>query len=249
MLAPKNKSLIVANWKMALPYAKTIELCTKHRNDFVALTDHATIICCPSTTAVAPVAQIFKGTPVAVGAQNCSAHTAGPYTGEESAQSLAQAGATHCLIGHSERRLQHGETSELVATKMIRALEQGIIPIICIGETYEEYSRNATLATLTAQLEPIFAALVTAKLDTTPLIIAYEPVWAIGTGKIPTHQELTHLFDWLVTTTKRPHTFLYGGSVTSSSITMLKTISTIDGFLVGTSSLDFQNFKNIVSLV
>ncbi len=247
-----KKPIIVANWKMQLPFTQALQYASACRDACIFLGQKATIVLCPSTTALYPIAELLKDSTIALGAQNCSTFTAGPYTGQESAQSLAQVGCSYCIIGHSEQRIYNHETDSDVATKVIRLLEQCLSPIICIGETHEQYKKQQTLDVLQTQLDGVFAAL-NAHRSPLPILLAYEPVWSIGSGSIPSPEQLQSILFWLRNQCREHIPFvecglLYGGSVTDSTAKTLHALEHLDGFLLGGSSLDFQKFQKIVSL-
>ncbi|HZW60935.1 MAG TPA: triose-phosphate isomerase family protein [Candidatus Babeliales bacterium] len=247
-------TFFVANWKMALPFSKTIDFCTKNKEQFDALGKKGSVILCPSFTALSHAAQIFKGTSIFLGGQNCGEFPDGAYTGEECAASLAQVGCNYCIIGHSERRIHVNETSVNVAAKVLRLFEQKICPIICIGETKHEHDRKETLEVLRYQLEPVFFNINAFSPAQPSVLIAYEPVWSIGSGVVPSEDHLRKVFDYLkkecsknIPAQTKWH-LLYGGSVDTNNAKQIKQVDGVDGFLIGGASLDFQNFKNIVSL-
>jgi triosephosphate isomerase len=249
----KTPKLIVANWKMNLTFNQTKEFCIKHANDFQQLQHktRAKIIVCPSTESLALTATLLCDSATELGAQNCSSFTSGAYTGETSALSLAQVGCTYCIVGHSERRINFNETNGTIIQKAVNLLKVGITPIICIGEIIKQNSPETACAILADQLDPIIS-LATANSNLLP-IIAYEPVWAIGTGSTPDKQYLERIFTWIANQwciqISTPPTILYGGSVQPDSIKMLKQIPDLGGLLVGGASLDFQKFEKIVSLI
>jgi triosephosphate isomerase len=244
----KKKYLFVANWKMQLPVNHAVQLCADNSASLKGMADMSTIVVCPSFEALYPVSKVLEDTGAALGAQNCSMYRPGAYTGEVSARSLAELGCTYCIVGHSERRLLSHETNQDTANKIARLIENNITPLICIGETKQEYEDKKTKLVLATQLQ----LLTTIQLPH-HCIFAYEPVWAIGTGQIPTQVYLTEVFAWIRQhcATQLPgvaRTLLYGGSVTDQNIKNLTQIKDIDGFLIGGASLDFQKFQNIVSL-
>ncbi len=163
------------------------------------------------------------------------------------AQSLKEVGCTYCIVGHSEIRRDLQETGADIAQKVERILEQDMQPIICIGESKQEYEAQETFTVLGKQLKLILPIL---KQSSAPICIAYEPIWSIGTGIIPEAPYLQKVFDWLSTTTKNnPYIrLLYGGSVNDTNAAQLLTLAHVDGFLIGGASLDFQKFQKIVSL-
>jgi triosephosphate isomerase (TIM) len=239
------KYLYVANWKMNLSYRKSLDFCTQNLAHLNLLSKSAKIIICPSLVALAPIIEIFKNSAIKIGAQNCSAYKAGSYTGEVSAQDLKEAGASYCIIGHSERRIYFGETTQDILTKIELLYTNNIMPIICIGETQEDFLHKKTIAALQQQLEPILTKIIQQKYE--HVIIAYEPFWAIGTGIIPEDTYLEEIFRWLKNhvSNHKAH-LLYGGSINTTNINQLKTIEHIDGFLIGGASTDFGEFKNLI---
>ena len=243
--------MFVANWKMCLSYNKSKAFLQQHHTALAKFSHDTTIVLCPSFDALALVC---TGLPdyVFVGAQDVSSHISGAHTGEVSAQSIKEIGCSYCIIGHSERRTTLCETNELVAQKMLRLIEQNITPIVCIGETEEIYKADNTIKEIDKQLAPIID--IAQQHKARYICIAYEPVWAIGTGHIPDNGTLTTIFAHLkkIASTKLSNTeikLLYGGSVSPTNVAHLADIVDIDGFLVGTASTDFQKFEKIVSLV
>lgn len=245
------KHFFVANWKMRMSNTDSAYYCHDNNAALQQLNNNHTIVICPSFTSLSDVTTIFKNSSVHVGAQDCSAYNPGSYTGQIAAQHLTEIGCTYCIVGHSERRIYCNETNEMVAEKTKRLRENKITPIICIGETSAECIIETTYQTLEKQLTPIFTALNTGEKTDTPIIIAYEPVWAIGTGTVPARDYLTALFSWLHQLTKEqlPNctiTFIYGGSVNEYTITQLCNIPHINGFLIGGASTNFEQFKSII---
>lgn len=244
--------LYVANWKMNLPYNQAVAW-SKNLPELTKFVDsEKKIVLCPSFDALYQIAQAVKESPIAIGAQNCSRHHAGAYTGEVAAQSLADLGCTYCIVGHSERRQQYNETDIEVAAKVERLLEVDIQPIICIGETKEQYQALETKHVLEKQLDFIMDVLNQMSNLRPQICIAYEPIWSIGTGLVADPDYLTDIFVWLDQLIKDecPDTqaqLLYGGSVTPENAAHLRSIAVIQGFLIGGASIDFQKLKNIVS--
>jgi triosephosphate isomerase len=250
----KTKPFCIANWKMNLTFDKTREWCAMHENELRTLALHnSTIVLCPSPESLSITADFFKNSAVAIGAQNCSSFESGPYTGEVSALSLAQVGCTYGLVGHSERRTHFHETVHDSALKVKNFLNAAITPILCIGEPQRTDSLQEIVNTLTAQLEPVLQ-MINNRAEAYSIGIAYEPVWAIGTGAVPSTERLTKIFTWLQETCAKKipsarHFLIYGGSVNTDTIPQLKNIPHLEGFLIGGASLDFQNFQKIVSLI
>ena len=252
-----DKSLLfVANWKMEMSINQTIDFCQYNLDGFVDLSQSLgqKIVLCPTFPALGFIMVIIEHTPIILGAQNCSEFVSGAYTGQVSASSLAEVGCRYCIIGHSEQRLYNHETDECVARKARMLLNAQISPIICVGETDDICDVASTLRTLGKQLEHLKEYMVDVEQTAIPLIIAYEPVWAIGSGRVPSTQYVKKLYENLDILCRDvlPETFarkfLYGGSVNENSIKQLLGIDLIDGFLIGGASLDFQKFKNLVSL-
>ncbi|MFH1461508.1 MAG: triose-phosphate isomerase family protein [bacterium] len=252
----KKNFIFIANWKMYLNFNQEISLATSKYDNFIKLSQNIDnkIVLCPSFLNVATIKQIFKTTKIEIGAQNCSSHHKGSFTGQISAESLNLLGIKYCIIGHSETRKNFNEDNKEITQKFIQLLDYDISPIICIGENEQDYENKKTTIILEEQLEEIIMHLKNG-LKAAPYLsinIAYEPIWAIGTGKIPTTDYLENIFAWLYEKTKKLQNinfkFLYGGSVGSKNITFLKKINHLDGFLIGVGSLDFQEFKKIVEL-
>jgi len=187
-----------------------------------------------------------------LGAQDCSEFIAGAYTGQVSIQSLVEMKADFCIIGHSEVRQYLQQTNAMVASKFKLLLSANISPIVCIGETLTQKQNGITLETLYDQLEPVLECLQSCT-ENTKIFIAYEPIYAIGTGLIPDLEELQQIFYFLKKLLKEVPVaknvmFLYGGSVSSQSVLSLQNIDNISGFLIGKASIDFQELKKIVEL-
>jgi triosephosphate isomerase len=245
------KRLFVANWKMRMSNKGAIQYYHDNNSSMQKLSNNHAIVICPSFTALPFLtAQLEKNT-VALGAQDCSAFEPGSYTGQVSARDIAELGCAYCIVGHSERRMYCSETNEIIAEKIKRLQENNITPIICIGETSAECIVETTYTTLEKQLLPIFTALNMSEKTDTPIIIAYEPVWAIGTGITPTCDYLTTVFTWLHQLTKKqlPNytiALIYGGNVNEHTIKQLCNIQLINGFLIGGASTNFEQFKSTI---
>ncbi len=243
--------IYVANWKMNLSFNQSITFCTDNKDALQQLTSSTDIILCPSFDAIAPISNLLKNTGIIIGAQNCSEHATGAYTGEVSAISLAEIGVTYCIVGHSERRMYYGETTEQIIKKTYLLYATNIIPIICIGETHQDFINSKTYDVLTEQLYPIVEAIKQQTEKIKKVVIAYEPIWAIGTGIIPEQQQLNDIFAWLsdFIHAQLPDydiQLLYGGSVNKNNIEALKKTPLINGFLIGGASTQFEEFKNII---
>jgi triosephosphate isomerase len=244
--------IITANWKMntspadAGPLARSIADAT----DVAGVTR----IICPPYVALAAVGEALAGTNVAVGAQNVHAESKGAYTGEISASMLAGL-VTWCIIGHSERRRDQLESDMLIGHKMMRLMETGIRPMLCVGELLEEREGGRAIETVQAQLGGALEVIVSGG-HSVPmdLVIAYEPVWAIGTGKTASGKDAAEMADAIratladLTSSAQAEAtpVLYGGSVTSGSIGEFLDEAAIDGALVGGASLKVEAFAEMV---
>jgi triosephosphate isomerase len=246
-----RKKVIAANWKMYKTPAEAAAFTTAFL-PLVAGHTRDEIVLHPSPLLVAGVAWQLKGSNVAVGAQNLHWAAEGAYTGETSAAQILGVGATHVLIGHSERRQYFGETDETVNKKLKAALAAKLIPIVCIGEVLAEREAGQTETVLRRQVEGALADITPA--EAAPIVIAYEPVWAIGTGKTATPEmaQEDHLVvrstvaELLDDATASAVRILYGGSVKPENATSLMSQPDIDGALVGGASLDATSFSKIV---
>lgn len=236
----------VANWKMNKTFHQSIDFCNQHKQHLDSLTnENNRIIICPSYPALAPLATILKSNSLALGAQNCSAHESGAYTGQVDATSLAQIGCRYCIVGHSERRTHCKESEQCIADKVACLFNNNITPIICIGETAQERDAQQTEKILEKQLALIIELCKKQNCRYNQLIVAYEPVWAIGTGQQPDITSLKKLFVWLAKHMPEA-TLLYGGSVNPTNSKILANVPYLNGFLIGNASLDFQKLKKIV---
>jgi len=246
------RPLIAGNWKMhKLPSEATAWLRAFLEGFDAAEHDHCDLLLNVPFTHLAPMAALARGTDVALGAQDVSAHEQGAYTGEVSAAMLRDAGARYVVVGHSERRAYHGEDDALINAKLTRALEAGLVPILCVGEREEERvagrAREVVLAQLEGDLEGIELA------DPDALVIAYEPVWAIGTGRTATAddaQEMGAAIRDAVAKrfgdTGRALRLLYGGSMKPANAAELLAMGDVNGGLIGGASLDADQLLAIV---
>lgn len=237
--------IYTANWKMCLPFAQAVEIVKQNQAALARLAQQHKIIISPSATAINALHTILADTSVAIAGQNCSTKQRGAFTGQLAATDLASAGARYCIVGHSECRKHNQESADIVTEKTLRVIEASMTPIVCIGETADQFKSGQTCSVLDSQL----ATILTFLNKENPLIVAYEPVWAIGTGILPTTEILTECFRHLAEKLSASHpktSLLYGGSVTANNAAALKQIPFLEGFLIGGASLDFQEFKKIV---
>jgi triosephosphate isomerase len=247
--------IVAANWKMHLLQADAAVWCRVLRSDLETLPAglRSQVAVFPSFPLIPVVARELAGGPVAVGGQDLHPEDRGAHTGDVSGAQLADAGCSWVLCGHSERRRDHGESDALVGRKAAAALRNALTPLICVGETREERHAGETFAVLERQLRAVLASLTP---PGTPaagsFALAYEPVWAIGTGETATpeiaqeaHRFLRGVLGEIVPGGERI-SVLYGGSVTPDNAASLGAQPDIDGFLVGGASLDPQKFLGII---
>ena len=246
-----RKKLIAANWKMY----KTPDQARDFFYHFLPLVkDHTRdeIVVCPTYLALDVGVQAAKGSNVSIGAQDVNWEKEGAYTGEISGSMLVAVGVTHVIIGHSERRQYFGETDDTVNLKLKSALEAGLVPIVCVGEVLEEREANLTDDVLRRQCTRAFHKISSKK--AAHMVIAYEPVWAIGTGKTATPQMAADAHAIIREEARKAFgdefaaalRILYGGSVKPENATALMSEEEIDGALVGGASLDPKSFAAIV---
>ena len=246
-----GKYIIAGNWKMNKLPSETY--------DFVKEVVEATkgaeceVVCCTPYVCLAPAVEAAKGTHVKIGAENLHFEDSGAFTGEVSADMLADLGVEYVIIGHSERRAYNNETDETVNKKIVKALSRGLIPIVCVGESLEEREAGITMDLIAIQIKKAFAG-VSAE-DAAKVVVAYEPIWAIGTGKTATDDQaeevcggirniLAALYD---EATAKAVTIQYGGSMNAKNCAGLLAKENIDGGLIGGASLKAPDFATIVA--
>ena len=249
MTTGKPRPMVAGNWKMnglMGSIAVIREVANGYGPGLAAAVD---VLVCPPATLLAAFAAESAGSGVAVGAQDCHPEAFGARTGDLSAEMLADAGATHAIVGHSERRADHRETDALVRSKAEAAHRAGLVAIVCVGETRAERESGRELDTVSAQLRDSIPPNATG--DTT--IVAYEPVWAIGTGLTPTPSDIAamharirqDLSSLLGEATAMQVRILYGGSVKPANARELMSLANVDGALVGGASLVAADFLAI----
>jgi len=248
----RRRCLIAGNWKMHKTISDSVTLAKEIykglSNDW-----EADVVICPPFTALAAVADAIKGTSIGLGAQNVHWEEKGAYTGEIAPVMLLDAGCRYAIVGHSERRQYFGETDQTVNQRTKAALKAGLIPIICVGETLQQREAGQTDQVVEAQVQGAYAGIdPQAALHT---VIAYEPVWAIGTGKAsngPDADRVSGLIRNEISTlmgaeVARQIRILYGGSVKPDNMAEFASQKNIDGALVGGASLEAQSFLGIVA--
>lgn len=239
--------LVAGNWKMNGLRADLEEI-RRVMGAVATEGGRPEMLICPPATLLMAAAEICKGSALRIGAQDCYSEASGPHTGDISAEMLADAGASYVILGHSERRADHGETSEIVRIKAHAALRAGLVPIICVGETRADREAGEALALVGAQLK--------GSIPPHPgpaLVVAYEPVWAIGTGHTPTPEEVAEMHAFIRSELGRDLAggaaavrLLYGGSVRPENVKDWVAIDNVNGVLVGGASLKSADFLQIV---
>jgi triosephosphate isomerase (TIM) len=243
---PFAAPLVLGNWKMNGARADGTAL-VRALIEGAGRDQPGTLGVCPPATLLAPIADLLRGTPLLLGGQDCHPEPKGAFTGDISAPMLKDVGCRLVIVGHSERRHGHGESSALVRAKAEAALAAGLIAVVCVGETEAEWQAGKTLAVLDAQLEQSLPEGASAE----TVVLAYEPVWAIGTGRTPTadaiggtHRHLRERARELVSGGDELR-LLYGGSVKGSNAGEILRIAHVDGVLVGGASLNAEEFLTI----
>jgi len=244
-----RKPVIAGNWKMNKTPGETRRFISELKTRLSGA--NAEIVICPPFACLAAAQEALAGSPVALGAQNMHYEDSGAYTGEVSADILKELGVEYVIIGHSERREYFAETDELVNKKVKKALQKGLKPIVCVGERLEQREAGLTEEVVRLQTKAALSGLLGD--DMQNIIIAYEPIWAIGTGRTATAQDANITIkairnaaremagDWADVVR-----ILYGGSMKPENVTELMAMSDIDGGLIGGASLDADSFARII---
>ena len=243
-----RRKLAAGNWKMNGLEAQLSEVGALLEAHAAPSVD---VLICPPATLLHRLSGMCAGNAIHVGGQDCHASESGAHTGDVSAEMLADAGATHVILGHSERRADHGESDATVRAKTQAAWRAGLVPIVCLGESLEDREAGRTLDVIGTQL----AGSLPETLEDHPLVIAYEPIWAIGTGKVAGVDEIGEVHGFLraelakafgeETAARVP--LLYGGSVKAGNAAEIFAVPDVDGALVGGASLKAADFSPIVS--
>jgi len=246
-----RRSLIAGNWKMHGTRVEAARLLSELKTHLGRPSDREVVVA-PPFGALETASRLLAGTSIRLGAQNMHWEPQGAFTGEVSGPMLKELGCSHVIVGHSERRQYFGETDEIIAKKVQAARRDALIPIVCVGETLEERERGETLAVIARQVRSALLGLDAKAISS--LIVAYEPVWAIGTGQTatPAQAQEVHAFIRSTLVELADHSaaelvrILYGGSVKADNIDTLMAESDIDGALVGGASLQAEAFARIV---
>lgn len=238
-----SQKIIAGNWKenhLVADLSKFAEWWSaqQHMED---LPENAEIIICPPFPLIYPAVQHLTGLKIHIGGQDCHYKQSGAYTGDTSPALLKDLGVTHVILGHSERREYHGETDKLVAKKAAKALRCGLIPIICVGEVLKDREAGNAEDVVAAQLKESIPEFENGD----KIIIAYEPVWAIGTGKVASTKDVKDMHDFIKKQTGGKFPILYGGSVKPDNAKEILAINSVGGVLVGGASLKAIDFWQI----
>ena len=248
-----RKPVIAGNWKMYKLHGEAVDTALALK-PLVANANHCEVVIAPVFTALKAVSDRLEGSNIKVAAQDCAAEAKhGAHTGEVAADMIRDAGCGHVIVGHSERRQLYGETDATVNAKTRSAIQAGLTAIVCVGETLEQRDSQQAETVVKTQLTAGLEGLTVA--DTERIIIAYEPVWAIGTGKTATPEQAQEMHAVIRRTLAETHgaersqaiRILYGGSVKPENIRDLMSREDVDGALVGGASLDAESFAKIVN--
>jgi triosephosphate isomerase len=249
-MTTRPKPLVAGNWKMNGLRASLAEIAAIRDAAGNGGAGRAEVLVCPPATLIAAAADLCEGSRVAVGAQDCAIEASGAHTGDISAEMLGDAGAVYVIVGHSERRADHGESDARVRAKAEAVLRGGLTPIICVGETKAQREAGETLPIVGSQLD----GSVPHGLAGERLVIAYEPVWAIGTGLTPSTDDVEEVHGFIrrhlasiVASGADKVRILYGGSVKPSNAAELMGVADVDGTLVGGASLKAADFMGIAA--
>ena len=246
------KTLIAANWKMHGNLA-WVQKPAQFRKLFAGSQDSIEILLCPPAYLLEPMVRAATGLDIAIGAQNCHDKSSGAYTGEISAEMVAETGAKYVILGHSERRSLFGDTDNWVAAKANAAQDAGLTPIICVGESQEERQAGQAEEIVGAQI----AHSIPENIDSDNLVIAYEPVWAIGTGLTPTLEDIAIIHDHIRGCLSQRFgggvadkiRLLYGGSVKPSNAKEILALADVNGALIGGAGLEMDSLAAIAKAV
>ncbi|MEM9494443.1 MAG: triose-phosphate isomerase [Pseudomonadota bacterium] len=235
------KPLIAGNWKMNGLSSAAGEIASLVEQFSGAAPADRDVLICPPATLLASFAATHRDSGIAFGGQDCHAAASGANTGDVSAEMLADAGAGYVIVGHSERRADHGESDAVVKAKAEAALRAGLTPIVCVGESQEEREAGRALDIVGAQIDGSLPA------NGQGIVVAYEPIWAIGTGLTPTLDDIEEMHAFLRSKTGAATRLLYGGSVKPANAKEILAVENVNGALVGGASLKAEDFHPIVA--
>jgi triosephosphate isomerase len=246
-----RRPLIAGNWKLHKTVAEALELVTTLKKDLTDVKDRDMVVA-PAFTGLSSVAEALAGSPLALAAQNCYPQANGAFTGEVSPALLRDVGCRYVIVGHSERRSLFGESDDFIRQKVKAVLDEGLLAILCIGETLEQRNENRTFEILEGQIDGSLKGIDKAAAE--GLTIAYEPVWAIGTGQTASDDQAEEAHRFIRDLLSRRYDqdladrirILYGGSVKPDNVDGLMAMPNIDGALVGGASLKAADFIRIV---
>ncbi len=246
-----RKPIIAGNWKMNKNVTESLELVKDLRFKLADVSD-VEVVVCPPFTAIYSVYQFLKGSNIKVGAQNCYFEKKGAFTGEVSPSMLKEAGCTYVILGHSERRQIFKESDELINRKIRAVLSEDMLPILCCGETLEEREKNVTNDVIKKQLTGGLKGFTEDEM--LKMVVAYEPVWAIGTGKTATKEQAQEVHKFIRDLIAKLYSqktadavrIQYGGSVKPDNVSILMSEPDIDGALVGGAALEADSFVKLV---
>ncbi|MBF0212655.1 MAG: triose-phosphate isomerase [Magnetococcales bacterium] len=254
-----RRTLVVGNWKMNGLIETARELVDGILTGLSTRAGGAIageVVLCPPATALHAVNQRLEGSPVQLGGQDLSEHESGAHTGEICGAMLRNVGCRYVIVGHSERRAAWGENDERVARKMAAAFRDGLQPIVCVGETLAERDRGAALEVVGAQLEALYPWLPAQSIHRQALVVAYEPVWAIGTGRHAESGQIQEVHAFIRQSLSarlgedgRMIRIVYGGSVKPSNAEAIFALEDVDGGLIGGAALDSADFLAIIDAV
>ncbi|MBQ1176989.1 MAG: triose-phosphate isomerase [Paludibacteraceae bacterium] len=247
-----RKNIVAGNWKMNKTLQEGVALANDLKELLAGQTPNCEVIIGTPFIHLATVSELVKDSVIKVSAENCADKAAGAYTGEVSAEMVASTGAEYCILGHSERRMYYGETYEILKEKTLLALANNLKPIFCIGELKEEREANKQNEVVKAQLEGSVFNLSAE--DFSKIVLAYEPVWAIGTGLTATSDQAEEIHAYIRSLIAEKYgnevaentTILYGGSCKGSNAKELFSKPNVDGGLIGGASLKAADFKEII---
>jgi triosephosphate isomerase len=246
-----RRPFIAGNWKMHKTIQESVDFARRLVSECAGVTGRRVVIA-PPFTALKEVAEVLKGSGIHLSAQNLHDKPAGAYTGEVSARMLVDACCEYVIVGHSERRAHFGETDDVINRKLKTAISFGLRPIFCIGETLQEREDGQTFSVVDRQIKEGLNKFTAD--DIKPIVLAYEPVWAIGTGRTATPEQAQEVHAYIRDVMGKTHgeniseviSILYGGSVNPDNIKGLMAKPDIDGVLVGGASLDIASFTRII---